>query len=129
MGTPTPKSTEAQAKADELARRDAASAAVGAQAVADAVKKAADVAAAAAQGAQRSADVGDFAVSGTPGGRFTLRGNGFGASGTVLLAGKQLETTEWGAQYIRGKLPADAKSGEIIVWVDPQTQQRGYLQV
>lgn len=119
--------SEDKAKAEEAAKRDAASAAVGAQAVADAVKKAADDAAAAAKGAKASGPAGDFVVSGTKGGRFVIRGNGFTASGTVLLNGVQLPTTEWGNERIEGKVPADAKSGEVVVWIDKDTQKRAYL--
>jgi hypothetical protein len=132
MSTPTPgpaTSAEARAKAEEQARRDASAAATGAQAVADAVKKVADDAAAAAKTAKAVAESFDFRISGTPGGRFRIEGAGFTGSGTVLLNGKQLETTEWGGELISGKLPADAKSGEVVVWIDDKTQRRGYLKV
>jgi hypothetical protein len=125
-----PTAAEEKVKADEqAARRDQAAATSGAQAVADAVKKVADDAVAAAKGARASGPEGDFVISGTPGGRFTIRGDGFTASGTVLLAGKQLETHEWGDELIVGKLPSDAKSGEVTVWIDQDTQKKGYLKV
>ena len=102
----------------------------GAQSVAEAVKRVADGAVAAAQRAGQSGPVvGNFVVSGSPGGRFTIRGDGFTGSGTVSLNGVQLVTDEWGGQLIRGKLPADAKSGEVVVRIDEKTEQRGYLRV
>lgn len=118
---------EEKAKAEEQQKRDAASAAVGAEAVAEAVKKAADAAVVGARSARGAAASGDFVVSGNAGGRFTIRGNGFTASGTVTLNGKQLNTTAWGNEQIEGHLPADAKSGEIVVWIDDKTQKRAYL--
>lgn len=120
---------EDQAKRAEQASRDASSAVVGAQAVADAVKKAADASVTAARAAKAAGPEGDFAVSGMPGGRFTIRGDGFSSGGTVLLNGKQLFTDEWGGQLIRGRLPSDAKSGEVVVWIDEKTQKRGYLKL
>jgi hypothetical protein len=118
--------------ASERQERDRAaqqSAVGGAQAVADAVKRVADEAVAAAQRAGTAGPVGNFVISGSPGGRFTIRGDGFTGSGTVSLNGVQLVTDEWGGQLIRGKLPADAKSGEVVVKIDESTEKRGYLKV
>ena len=119
---------EQQAREVEQQRRDASSSVEGARSVAEAVKRVADAAVAEAQKVKIER-AGDFEIGGHPGGRFTIRGNGFTGSGTVLLGGKALPTDEWGGQLIRGKLPADAKSGEVIVWIDEKTQQRGYLKV
>lgn len=126
-----PPAADEQKKAEqqEQLKRDHSSQVSGAESVADAVKRVADEAVAAAKRATPNAPGGDFTVSGTPGGRFTIRGNGFTGSGTVLIGGKQVFTDEWGGQLIRGKLPADAKSGEVVVWIDEKTQQRGYLKV
>jgi hypothetical protein len=111
---------------DRIAQQSAVG---GAQAVADAVKRVADEAVFAAQRAGTIRPAGDFAVTGSPGGRFTIRGNGFTGSGTVSLNGVQLQTDEWGGQLIRGKLPSDAKSGEVVVKIDETNQKRGYLKV
>jgi hypothetical protein len=115
----------------EGSRREKAAAAQGAQAVVDAVKKAADAAAGAAQASARAVDDdGDFPrVTGSPGGRFHIHGNGFHHSGSVLVNGVAVETTGWGNENIEGRLPADVKSGRITVWVDEKTQKHGYLTI
>lgn len=121
---------EEQARQQQQQERDrqaASHAVAGAQAVADAVKRVADDAVQGARGARASALEGNFLVSGTPGGRFTIRGNGFTGSGTVLLNGKQLETTEWSNERIAGKLPSDARPGEVVVVVDETKQFRAPL--
>lgn len=117
-------------------RRDQQSAVSGAQAVADAVKRVADEAVRSAQTAHATGSAGDFTISGSPGGRFTIRGDGFTGSGTVLLqgqtghpGGRQLSTDEWGGQLIRGKLPVGVTSGEVVVRIDEKTEKRGYLKV
>lgn len=73
----------------------------------------------------------DLIAAGSVGGSFEIvAGHGgvnFGASGTVLMGNKQVFTNGWSTTRIEGKLPPDAKSGEITVWVDPQTQYRGYI--
>ena len=133
-----PPTAEDQKKADEQKRlaerqeqdrRDQTSAASGAQAVADAVKRVADAAVAETQRSRTAALAGDFSVSGSPGGRFTIRGNGFTGGGTVSLNGAQLVTDEWGDELVRGKLPADAKSGEVVVKIDESTEKRAYLKL
>lgn len=117
-------------------RNEAAAASVGARSVADAVKRLAD--AAVAEVEKESAKGGpkqELAASGTVGGRFRIRDlvggtvGSFGPSGTVTLNGKQLDTDGWSTMEITGKLPADAKSGEVVVIVDAQTQRRGHLEL
>jgi hypothetical protein len=124
-----PTTAEEQARQAERDRQAQSQAVAGAQAVADAVKKVADDAVAGAKAARASGPEGDFVVTGVPGGRFTIRGKGFTASGSVLMGGNALKTLEWGNEYIRGELPANAKSGEVVVQIDEKTQQRGYLKV
>lgn len=70
-------------------------------------------------------------VTGNSGGKFEIRGDGFTASGTVLLNGKQLETLEWGDEYIRGKLPADLPAGDhqVTVWIDQTKKFTGTLTI
>jgi hypothetical protein len=135
MGTPETKPVVPNAPARtpaELAaeRKSADDARSGAQAVADAVTKVAQAAVEAAKGAQpRDAGL-DFDASGSAGGQFTLDGEGFGASGTVLLSGtQQLFTREWSTTHIAGDLPADAKSGPVAVHVDDKTVKRGFLHI
>lgn len=117
-------------KAEDKARSENSAAVAGAQAVADAVAKVANAAVAEVQKTKAATGQDlDFDISGSPGGRFTIRGVGFRASGTVLIGGKQVETTGWSNETIYGKLPADAKAGEVTVWVDEKTQLKGYLRV
>jgi hypothetical protein len=98
--------------------------ATGAQLVADAVKRVADAAVAEIQKAPK-APGGDFVVSGSAGGKFTIRGTGLGTNGVVKLNGVQLATQEWGSTFIQGTLPADARAGELVVHVDDKTTKRG----
>jgi len=119
---------EEKVKADEKAATEKAAAVVGAQAVADAVAKVANDAVNAAKLAA-GATIPDMVVTGQPGGKFEICGNGFSSGGSVLIGGKAQHTDEWGAQYIRGKLDADVKSGEVVVQIDSQTKRVGYLKV
>lgn len=122
-------STEERAKAEDKARVERTSAVGGAQAVAEAVKRVADAAVAAASRVEAAPQF-DFAITGVRGGVFRIRGdNNLGASGSVLLNGKSVETTGWGASNIEGKLPSDAQSGEVIVQLDAQTRRTGYLRL
>lgn len=102
-------------------------AATGAQSVAEAVKRVADAAVAEVQ---RTAPVraGDFLIAGSAGSRFEIRGAGFSTGGTVTVNGRLVHTTGWGATRIEGVLPDGVKPGdEVVVIVDADTQQRGYL--
>lgn len=99
-----------------------------AQSVADAVKKVAD-AAVAEISKTKTAPQGDFQVTGVVGGKFHIYGNGFRASGSVLLNGVSIPTVGWSNEHIEGRLPADAKSGPITVWIDKETQQHSYLKL
>ena len=104
------------------------SAAVGAQTVAEAVKRVADAAVAAVQ--QIPAEhVYDFKIVGTPGNKFRIDGHGFSTGGSVLFGGVAAKTTGWGSTKIEGAIPPGAKTGEVVVWVDEKTQFRGYLKV
>ena len=124
-----------QFKTEEKEQQSRQSAAEGARAVADAVTKVANAAAEAATAAARGQAVGDFIITGTPGGKFEIRSlasssaNGFSSSGSVLIGGVAQHTDEWGALYIRGKLNADVKSGEVVVQIDANTKKTGYLKV
>ena len=119
---------EEKAKAEEKATVEKTAAVTGAQAVADAVTKVANEAVAAAKAAAGST-VPDVVVTGTPGGKFEIRGDGFSSGGSVLIGGVAQHTDEWGAQYIRGKLDANVKSGEVVVQIDKDTKKVGYLKV
>jgi len=121
-----------QAKQQEKDNADRAAAVVGAKAVADSIKKAADAAVEGAEKSAVSSVPGDFLVSGTPGGRFELRAKSgpiFSSSGSVFVNGKPQHIDEWGATYIRGKFDADVQSGEVTVPIDEKTIRRGYLKV
>ena len=124
MGTPL----EDKIKADEKAAVEKAAAVVGAQAVADAVAKVATDAVDAAKASAGKAIL-DMVVRGTPGGKFEIRGTGFSSGGSVLIGGVAQETFEWGNEYIRGKLDANVKSGEVVVQIDKDTKRIGYLKV
>lgn len=102
---------------------------IGAKAVAAAVSKVADAAVAEVQKTPATSGPGpDLTARGTIGGRFVLVGTGFGASGTVLLNGVQLETLSWSTTQIEGKLPVDAKSGAVVVQL-AESKRTGYLQL
>lgn len=103
----------------------------GARSVGEAVKRFADAAVAEASKV-RAEDQRELLATGTVGGRFRLTylGNdktGFGPSGTVLLNGAQVSTNGWSTTVIEGTLPADARSGEVVVWMGQDVQRRGYL--
>jgi hypothetical protein len=91
----------------------AATAADGAKAVADAVTQVANAAVAAVQKTASAPKPLD--VSGSPGGAFSIHGSGFGSSGTLTIAGRQVKTTAWGDNRIKGTLPADIASGEVVI--------------
>lgn len=97
----------------------------GAQAVADAVKRVADAAVHAVQ-ATSPVPVGDFIFTGTVGGRFTIRGEGFGPSGTVKIGGHQAKTHGWSTREIFGWVPEGANPGAPVeVIVDDKNIRRG----
>jgi hypothetical protein len=102
--------------------------ATGAQAVADAVKRVADAAVAAVHQVPAEQDY-DFKIAGAPGSTFRIDGAGFSTGGSVLFGGIAAKTTGWGATKIEGIIPAGAKTGEVVVWVDEHTQFRGHLKV
>lgn len=99
----------------------------GAQSVADAVRRVADAAVAEVSRVQNqpAGPTSAFTFTGTPGGGFTIRGQGFGASGTVKVGGVQVRTTGWSTTEIHGTLPANVGSGEVVVQVDEKTALRG----
>lgn len=123
---------EEKVKQQEKETQDRAAAVVGAEAVAESIKKAAD---AAVEGARRGSAVppiGDFTVTGSPGGRFELRAKSgpiFSSSGSVFVNGRPQHIDEWGADYIRGKFDADVASGEVVVPIDEKVRRVGYLKV
>ena len=104
-----------------------ASSVEGAQSVADAVRKVADAAVAEIQKRPTAGPQYDFDFIGTPGGTFRIYGTNLGASGTAKLAGRQLNTTWWGTQYVEGALPSDAQSGEVTVDLGDDIVRRGYF--
>ena len=105
-----------------------ADATVGAAAVAEAVKRVADAAVAEVNKVAPEKEY-DFRIVGGPGGKFRIDGAGFSTGGSVLFGGVAAKTTSWGSTKIEGAIPPGAKTGEVIVWVDPQTQFKGYLKV
>ncbi len=132
VGQTTGLGTEAAVKAEEKATQEKEAAVAGAQAVADAVSKVANAAVDAAKGAPVEGANLDFVITGNPGGKFEARAKSgpiFSTSGGIFLNGKRLETYEWGADYIRGRLDADATSGVVTVPIDEKTVRRGYLKV
>ena len=122
------QTAEEKFKADEKEQAEKTAAVVGAQAVADAVTKVANAAVESAKASAGKTNP-DVIVTGTPGGKFEIRGDGFSSGGSVLIGGVAQETYEWGAQYIRGKLNANVKSGEVVVQIDKDTKRVGYLKV
>ncbi len=55
-------------------------------------------------------------VSGRIGGAFSIDGEGFGnAGGTLMIGGRVIPTTRWNDRSIKGQLPADLGSGEIVL--------------
>src|SRR5688572_1846855 len=125
-------SIEAAAKANEKEQVERTAAVAGASAVADAIKRAADAAVEGARSQSGVAPLGDFRVTGSPGGRFELRANSgpiFSSGGSVFVNGRRQHVDEWGADYIRGRLDADVTSGEVVVPIDEKTRRVGYLKV
>lgn len=111
-----------------MATDDQNAAVTGARAVAAAVSKVAD-AAVAEVSKTPSAALPDIFVSGSAGGGFEVRGTGLGSSGVVTLNGQQVRTTEWSTLKIAGILPAEAKSGELVVHIDDKTTKSGQLKL
>lgn len=120
VSAPTPAAAPAAAP-------DARAAATGAHAVAEAVKKSADAAANAAAAAAAGQTSGALDVSGSAGGPFTIRGAGFGASGTLTVGGQQIQTTAWGDNRIKGTFPADVKSGTEVIVDSGGKVQKGFF--
>lgn len=125
----------ADKKAADAAKAEASRAGANeaAQSVADAVKRVADAAVAEVQKTTPVAQQ-DFSFDSRPGvptGRFTIRGKGFSSGGTVLIGGAQALTTEWGNEYIAGRMPEGVKTGPISVEVvvDSATRQTGAFRV
>jgi len=122
VGQAAGTSSQNAAKSDSAKN---ASAVDGAKAVADAVTKVANAAVAEVQKVPTVSEPADFRFSGRPGGKFSIRGEGFGTNGTLKLAGRQVETTEWGPSTIEGRLPADLpREGDVVVHIDDKTSQR-----
>jgi hypothetical protein len=133
----TQTTTEDKVKAQEKENVERQAAVTGAEAVAAAVTKVAQDAVVKARDQGPSAVLGDFTVSGSPGGKFELRaktGPIFSSSGTVFVNGKPQVTFEWGATYIRGKFDSDVTAGstgyaEVVVQVSNDVRKVGYLKV
>lgn len=125
--------TSTSTTSQPTARPAHAAATEAAQSVAEAVKRVADAAVADAAVAEvqkvKTEDDGkqyDFpAVSGKAGGRFTIRGSGFGPGGSVHVGKAQAEVLSWSTQEITGRLPASVADGEIVVHVDDKVKKRG----
>ena len=122
-----PATAEDRAR-DDRQKNDGISAATGAQAVADAVKRVADAAVNEVSKIAPDKEY-DFRIVASPGGKFRIDGHGFSTGGSVLFGKTAAKTTGWGATKIEGIVPEGAKTGEVVVWVDEQTQFRGYLKV
>ena len=124
------KEAEKKAADAEKASVSQAAAIEAAQSVADAVKRVADAAVAEVQ---KTAPVAqqDFSFTGSPGGKFTIRGTGFSGGGTLTINGVQALTNEWGNEYIAGKMPEGVKAGQVAVEViiDSTTRQRGSFKI
>lgn len=103
-------------------------AATGAAAVAEAVKRVADAAVAEVQ---KVAPEGayDFRIVSSPGGKFRIDGAGFSTGGSVLFGKTAAHTTGWGSTKIEGDVPPDAKTGDVTIWVDPETQFHGWATI
>lgn len=114
----------------ERAAAQRAGAQEGAQSVAEAVKRVADAAVAEVQ-KSKTVPGQDFLFTGTAGGRFAVRGKGFGPSGTLKIGGHQALTDEWGNERIAGKVPEQVKAGDVVVevLVDSSTTQRGTFRI
>jgi membrane protein involved in colicin uptake len=122
----TASAVAASAAADKAAS-DKSAALEGATSVAHAVQQVAD-AAVAAIGKTKSDAPGDFIITGSKGGGFTIRGDGFSSGGTVKFGGAQALTVEWGGQLIRGKVPEGINVPcDVTVSVDEKTVKRGYF--
>lgn len=130
VSTPaTQAATKAEADAQRRSELQTKASADGAASVAEAVKRVADAAVEEARKV-RAVQAGDFDAAGIAGGKLQIRARdnrSFGASGSVFLNGAALRIHGWGASHIEAYLPADARSGELVVWVDPETQRRAYL--
>ena len=110
----------------DSAKETKTAAVIGAQAVADAVAKVATAAVAEVQKTKFAPEDNRIVITGTPGGRFELRGDGFGSSGSLLIGGKQARTTAWGTMRIEGWLPEGITDGdELVIWISKETQLHG----
>jgi hypothetical protein len=64
-------------------------------------------------------------VTGSAGGRFVIRGEGFGQVGSVKFNGKLVATRFWSSTRIEGALPEGTKPGEVEVIIQGKTARRG----
>jgi hypothetical protein len=75
-------------------------------------------------GVAPQAPPGQMVVSGVPGGPFNIRGARFDQIGTVTFAGRIVSVTKWENNVIKGVLPADVPSGEVVVTDGTGKQQK-----
>lgn len=117
--------TTDKAAADRAAAHKGA-AVEGAASVAEAVRRVADAAVAEVQKSNLG-PAPEFQFTGTIGGKFYIKGDGFSSGGTVKVNGVQCKTHGWGAQNIDGWLPAELKAGTatVEVIVDESTRKQG----
>ena len=76
--------------------------------------KLAEEAAAKKDAEDKKAADGPIYIEGLAGEVFNVRGDGFGASGSMTVGGTPVKITRWDDKNIRGTLPADAKGAVSI---------------
>lgn len=65
-----------------------------------------------AQAQQKNSE--EIRIVGVAGGPFNITGAGFGASGTLTVGGREIPTTRWDDNSIRGTLPPGVKGAVVL---------------
>lgn len=65
-------------------------------------------------------------LAGQPGTMFSIRGSGFGNDkGRLTVSGRQIEVSKWTDESIKGTLPTDIESGEIVLRTADGVERKG----
>lgn len=76
--------------------------------------------------AEKAVESGDSLVlSGVTGGPFSIRGTGFGPSGTLTVDKVPVNITMWDDENVRGTLPGDVRGEVVLTPSNGKPVQRG----
>ena len=78
------------------------------------------------QATDKNTDSRPFMLVGRAGGPFSIEGIGFGTKGKLTIGGRVIPTTRWIDRSIKGMLPQDIDSGEIIIQTEEGNRRSTY---